>query len=119
MRVLLACEFYFPSIGGVQAVMRQIAERLVDEGHSVVVATTQLAQRQSRNVNGVRIEEFAVSGNTVRGMKGEIERYREYVLRQDYDILMIKAAQQWTFDALIPVLQKIRKPKIFVPCGFS
>jgi glycosyltransferase involved in cell wall biosynthesis len=32
---------------------------------------------------------------------------------------MIKAAQQWTFDALIPVLDSIRKPKVFVPCGFS
>ncbi|HYJ18517.1 MAG TPA: glycosyltransferase family 4 protein [Burkholderiales bacterium] len=32
---------------------------------------------------------------------------------------MIKAAQQWTFDALTPILDSIRKPKIFVPCGFS
>jgi glycosyltransferase involved in cell wall biosynthesis len=32
---------------------------------------------------------------------------------------MVKAAQQWTFDALIPVLDRMTKPKIFVPCGFS
>ena len=32
---------------------------------------------------------------------------------------MVKAAQQWTFDALIPVLDRIPKPKVFIPCGFS
>ena len=37
LSILLACEFYAPSVGGVQEVMRQIAERLVDRGHSVIV----------------------------------------------------------------------------------
>jgi glycosyltransferase involved in cell wall biosynthesis len=32
---------------------------------------------------------------------------------------VIKAAQQWTFDALWPVLDHISGGKIFIPCGFS
>ncbi len=32
---------------------------------------------------------------------------------------MVKAAQQWTFDALWPVLSEIKCGKVFVPCGFS
>ena len=119
MRLLFACELYHPSVGGVQEVLRQVAMRLVERGHQVTVATSRLAQRQSRSVDGVRIEEFAAGGNFVRGMTGELAAYREFVLRGDYDVFMVKAAQQWTFDALIPVLERMPKPKIFVPCGFS
>ena len=68
MRILLACEFYYPSVGGVQEVMRQIAERLAARGHRVTVATTYVAERKSRELNGVTIVEFKVSGNAVRGM---------------------------------------------------
>jgi glycosyltransferase involved in cell wall biosynthesis len=119
MRILLACEFYYPSVGGVQEVMRQVAERLVARGHGVIVATTYLPERRSREVNGVRIVEFKVSGNAVRGMSGNVDEYRRFVLRGDYDVFMVKAAQQWTFDALLPVLDRMRKPKVFIPCGFS
>jgi len=119
LRILLACEFYYPSVGGVQEVMRQLAERLVARGHSVTVATTFLAERRSREVNGVTLVEFKVSGNAVRGMSGDVDAYRRYVLRGDYDVLMVMAAQQWTFDALLPVLDQMRKPKVSIPCGFS
>lgn len=119
MRILLACEFFYPSVGGVQEVMRQLSQRLVAAGHNVVVATSFLAERQSRHIGGVIVEEFRISGNLVSGMRGEVERYRDYILKQDYDVLLIKAAQQWTFDALTSVLGSVTKPKIFVPCGFS
>lgn len=119
MRVLICCEFYHPSLGGVQVVMREIAERLVQRGHEVVVATTRLPERSTLVHNGVRIEEFDVAGNAVYGCTGEVERYREYVAAFDGDAILVKAAQQWTFDALWPVLDRIRARKVFVPCGFS
>src|SRR5207249_1447325 len=82
-------------------------------------ATSKLQERQSNEISGVKLEEFRIAGNFVRGMVGEVSRYREFLLNADYDVLMIKAAQQWTFDALTPILGLITKPKIFVPCGFS
>jgi glycosyltransferase involved in cell wall biosynthesis len=106
-------------VGGVQEVMKQIAERLVGMGHEVTVATTALADRNFSVLNGVKIAEFAVSGNLVRGMHGEIERYRKFVRDFPCDAVLIKAAQQWTFDALWPVLSNIRARKVFIPCGFS
>ncbi len=33
--------------------------------------------------------------------------------------MLIKAAQQWTFDAAWDVLDAIRARKVFIPCGFS
>ena len=121
MRLLFCCEYYYPSRGGVQEVMRQIAERMVAWGHEVTVATTRLPERQSLVINGVRIEEFGVSGNLVRGLEGvgEIARYQEFLTTFAADAIMIKAAQQWTFDASWPVLDRIRARKVFIPCGFS
>jgi glycosyltransferase involved in cell wall biosynthesis len=119
MRLLFCCEFYYPSVGGVQEVMRQLAERMVQLGHDVTVATTSLSNRTFKELNGVHIEEFAIVGNGVRGMKGEVERYREFVTNADVDAILIKAAQQWTFDALWPVLHEIHARKVLIPCGFS
>lgn len=119
LRILLACELYYPSVGGVQEVMRQIGERLAGRGHRVTVATSHLPERTAQRVNGVEIREFRAGGNLVAGLRGNIEGYRAFVLRGEYDVLLVKAAQQWTFDALLPVLGRISKPKVFVPCGFS
>src|SRR5207249_2740477 len=119
MRFLLCCESYHPSRGGVQEVMRQIAERLASAGHDVTVATSRLPERDFQELNGVQIRDFAVAGNLVSGMSGDIDAYREFVLGFGADAILIKAAQQWTFDALWPVLDHISARKVFVPCGFS
>ena len=119
MRLLFCCEFYFPSVGGVQEVMRQIAEQMVARGHEVTVATSRLADRHISNLNGVNIIEFGVSGNHVNSILGEIERYQEFVANFPCDVVMIKAAQQWTFDGLWAVLDRIKARKVFIPCGFS
>jgi L-malate glycosyltransferase len=119
MRILLCCELYPPSVGGVQEVMKQLAERLVLRGHQVTVATTKLPTRFFSELNGVQIREFKISGNFVRGMEGKVEEYHRFVTSQAFDVIMVKAAQQWTFDALWPVLSKVKAGKVFVPCGFS
>jgi glycosyltransferase involved in cell wall biosynthesis len=119
MRILLCCEFYFPSIGGVQVVMQQLAERFAEMGHQVTVATSRIPERTKTEINGVLIKEFTVSGNQASGMSGEISAYQEYVSSGAFDVVMIKAAQQWTFDALWPVLGRLTAAKVFIPCGFS
>ncbi len=119
MRILFCCQFYAPSVGGVQEVIRQLAERLVARGHQVTVATTRLPTRDFDTLNGVGIREFEVTGNLVSGMSGEIAAYREYVAAGAFDVVMVYAAQQWTFDALWPVLERVTAAKVFVPCGFS
>ena len=85
----------------------------------MTVATARLPERSGLQLNGVRIEEFAVSGNMVRGIKGEVDRYREFVLNGGFDVVTCFAAQQWATDALLPILSQIHASKIFVPTGFS
>ena len=119
MRILFGCQFYAPSVGGVQEVIRQLAERLVLRGHHVTVVTTKLQTRDFDTLNGVSIKEFDIRGNLVSGMTGDILEYQEYVQGGNFDVVMIYAAQQWTFDALWAVLDKISAAKVLIPCGFS
>lgn len=119
MRILHCVEFYHPSPGGSQALVRHVSEELVRRGHDVTVATSRLPERSEPALNGVSIEEFAVSGNAVRGLHGEVERYRRFVLEGAFDLVMTYSAQQWTTDALLPVLGRIGSRKALAPCGFS
>lgn len=119
MKILFCVEFYFPSVGGAQEVVRQIAERFHSYGHSVSVATTRIPTRTSAEHNGVDLVEFEVFGNLVYGLHGETDRYQHFLVSTDFDVVIFYAAQQWTFDAAWSVMDKITAKKIFVPCGYS
>lgn len=119
MKILHTVEWYYPSLGGAQEVVRQLSERLVKRGHEVTVATSKMAERTSCTINGVHIEEFDIAGNAVRGISGEVERYEKFLVESDYDIILTYAAQQWTADLFFPLISEIRGKKVFVPCGFS
>ncbi len=68
---------------------------------------------------GVQIVEFGVSGNAVRGMKGEVEEYQRFLREANFDVVMTYAAQQWTTDAMLPVIRGVRGARVLAPCGFS
>ncbi len=119
MKILHCVEFYHPSKGGAQEVVRQLSERLVQRGHDVTVATTRLAQRQSRQINGVKIVEFDVGGNFTLGLRGDAGEFRRYLRENQFDVVMNYAAQQWTADAFYEVLDDLSCAKIMAPCGFS
>lgn len=119
MKLLFCCEFYHPSRGGVQEVMRQIAERMVRHGHDVTVATTDLPERNFNEWNGVKIVGFDIRGNRANGLKGNVAEYVRFLKTFPADAILIKAAQQWTFDASWDALDDIKARKVFIPCGFS
>ncbi len=119
MKVLHTVESYHPAVGGMAEVVRRISELLVRYGHEVVVATSTHPDRTTRTLGGVGIVEFNVRGNLVRGIIGEKDRYESYLLNADYDIIVNFAAQQWATDLALPLLERINRPKIFVPTGFS
>jgi glycosyltransferase involved in cell wall biosynthesis len=119
MKILHTVEFYHPSVGGMQEVVKQISQRLVKLGHDVTVATTRLPERTENIINGVKIAGFGISGNAVRGLTGEIDAYREFLLTSEFDIITNFAAQQWATDIMLPLLDRIKTKKVFVPTGFS
>jgi L-malate glycosyltransferase len=119
MNILHTVEWYWPSVGGAQEVVRQISERLVKRGHSVTVATTRMESRPEGPVNGVQVREFAVSGNEVSGFRGEVSRYQDFLLGGQFDVMMNYAAQQWSTDLVYPLLDRMACRKLLAPCGFS
>lgn len=119
MKILHTVEFYQPSTGGAQEVVRQLSERMASQGHDVTVATTKLPARKSKTINGVKISEFDIKGKLATKITGETERYQDFLVNGDFDVVMNYAAQQWATDLSFGVLDKIPFKKILVPCGYS
>jgi L-malate glycosyltransferase len=119
VKILHTVEDYWPAGGGMAEAVRQVSERLAAHGHEITVATRAHSGRTMRRHNGVTIVEFDVSGNLARGLAGEVDRYREFVRRGDYQVVTNFAAQQWATDALLDELPALSAAKVFVPTGFS
>lgn len=119
MKILHTVEAYYPSVGGMQEVVRQISERLVRRGHEVTVATSKVKDRREKVINGVNIAGFNISGNSVCGLKGDVSGYEDFLLSSSFDITTNFAAQQWATDVMLPLLDRIKSKKVFVPTGFS
>jgi glycosyltransferase involved in cell wall biosynthesis len=119
MKILHTVESYLPIRNGMSEVVRQISERLVQEGIDVTVATSFSKERQFDQINGVKVVSFNIEGNYALGYKGDPESYREFLQTNDFDIIVNFAAQQWATDICLELLSKLSAKKIFVPTGFS
>lgn len=119
MKILHTVEFYYPIIGGMPEVVRQISEHLVTMGHDVTVATSKLSSRNDNTINGVKIIDFDISGSFITGFKGNIQEYKDFLLNSDYDVITNFAAQQWATDIMLDLLDEIKSIRVFVPTGFS
>jgi glycosyltransferase involved in cell wall biosynthesis/ADP-heptose:LPS heptosyltransferase len=57
-RVLLACDFFWPSVGGVELYVEDLAVRLREAGCEVEIACRQLPERRTTEHRGIRIHSF-------------------------------------------------------------
>lgn len=119
MKILHVLRTYHPSSGGMYEVVKQISEQLAKNGHDITIATSKVPEISNHESSKIKIIEFSVSGNLVHGLNGEIEKYQNFVINGNFDIVTVFAAQQVMADALLEVLPKIKAKKVFVPTGFS
>ncbi|MDO9183789.1 MAG: glycosyltransferase family 4 protein [Bacteriovorax sp.] len=119
MKILLCCEHFHPSVGGVQKMMYEIGLRFINKGHDVSVVTSFRSDRNEKTIDGIKIFSFDVNGNAALGMRGDILGYQQFLINTKFDLLIVMAAQQWTFDAMLPVLDNIAYKKLHIPCGYS
>jgi glycosyltransferase involved in cell wall biosynthesis len=119
MKILLCCEHFHPSVGGVQKMMYEIGLRFIQKDHEVSVVTSFRDDRKVNEVDGINIYSFKVSGNSALGLNGDISAYQDFLIKGQFDFLLVMAAQQWTFDAMLPVLDQIPFKKLHIPCGYS
>ncbi len=119
MKILICVEFYDPHVGGAEKHCKLIAEYLNKNNCKVEVATTFIGKRDKEKINGVRINEFKINGNLIRGYSGEITNYQNFLINSKFDKIIFYAAQQWTFDLSLEIIDKINSKLILIPCGFS
>ena len=119
MRILHTVQDYSPTGGGMYMVVKQISERLVQKGHQVTIATCKVEGRHDGEINGVFVKQFDIKGNLVHGISGEVDRYREFILKQEYDVMCNFAMQQWASDLVLDLLDNIGSKKVSCPTGFS
>lgn len=120
MKVLITVEFYWPHLGGAEAVCQRVAEGLAARGHDIHVATTADPARAPGPHNGVTIHGFNIRGNEVKGLKGDVEAYRHFLHTFACDAMLNYAAQSWTTDIAMQELPFLSaKRLVLAPCGYS
>ncbi|NCN25882.1 hypothetical protein COT94_01845 [Candidatus Falkowbacteria bacterium CG10_big_fil_rev_8_21_14_0_10_37_14] len=121
MKIAHIVQNYYPSVGGMQSVVKEISQRLVDFGHEVTVLTSLNMARSSNYINGVKINSFNLKGNLVKGIGGSKNDKNRFIddICGDFDILTIFASQYWGSDMALMNIEKIKAKKVFVPTGFS
>jgi glycosyltransferase involved in cell wall biosynthesis len=118
MRILHTTEFYSPHRGGNLAI-QAISELLAARGHEVTVATSFLPERNFSELNGVRIEQFKIQGRLTTRIKGDVERYKDFILQGDFDIVTNFFADIWTTDLMFGLLHRVRAKKVLSTPGLS
>lgn len=120
IRILHTTHSYAPEISGVAEVVGQISRRLARRGYEVHVATgTNKFSPREEYLHGVQVHRFAVWGNAVTGIYGDVADYVGFVQAGKWDLITMHCAQTWSTDALLPHLNQISARKVFVGHGFS
>ena len=119
MNILICSEFFYPSIGGAQKVAEELALNFIKKGNSVTVATSYIRNRKYKIYKKIKIREFKISGNCVNGIKGDIQEYKNFILNSSFDLIIVYAAQQWTFDLICNFIDEIKTKILSCPCGLS
>ena len=119
MKILHCVESYYPNVGGMQEVVKQLSERLAKLGHEVIVCTRFHNERNYNELNGVKLEIFKIEGNPITVNTDEEKRYQDYLLNTNADVITFFAAQQWATNLALPILKNIKAKKVSVPTGYS
>ena len=117
MRILHTVEFYYPSIGGAQEVVKRVSEELVNRGHSVTVVTAKLSNRTSKIINGVNIVEFDFIRRSSSDLDEELKKYHQFLLNGKFDVMMNYSIQIWTTDSIFPILDQLPYPRALATVG--
>ena len=98
--------------------MKAVSTGLARRGHNVTVATSRHPTRRQFSTR-VTVREFGVTGSPLTGYRGEVDAYRDFLRKSNFDVSLNYAAQCWPTDLAFRELEKMRGRKILAPCGYS
>ena len=111
MKVLFACNSYYPNLGGAEKVCRDMVHLLQKRGHDVVVLTQPAADREN-NYDMTIFKEFkATSSYSI--MKG----LPEYLKNTPFDVYISFGYGKYFTDEIGRFCKKNGLKSIFMPCG--
>ena len=59
LKIIFVSEYYYPHLGGIEIVIKEIAERLANNGHDIHVITCKLGvEKNLERLNGVTYIEY-------------------------------------------------------------
>ena len=96
-KILLTCDYFWPSIGGVEIYIEELGYQLQKSGYEVMVACHYRPERKSLSHYGMTIYEFDfVTAKRNKNEKIEIEKYLDLVLTKGFDyIIALSQPDNW------------------------
>jgi glycosyltransferase involved in cell wall biosynthesis len=120
LRILFTVEFFWPHSGGAEMVVERLATGLNALGHESHVATSVDPARTGMVKPGLTIHEFDVQGNEVKGLRGDVTSYRDFLRSFECDVILNYAAQSWSTDIAMQELGRLgARHAVLAPCGYS
>jgi glycosyl transferase family 4 len=114
MKILSVSHSFHPETTGVGNAATSLVREWLAAGHDVSVVTSvgPTGVRATEEIG--RTKRFRCSGNWVRGMQGEIDGYRNYLVDSRLDIIVVHCALVWCVDALFSFAERLQCPVALV-----
>lgn len=116
MNILITTPTYPPFNSGLGNVVQIQAKLLSQLGHDVTIATGgQSGVIRFDEVANAKVIEFAISGADYipRPIRGEKDKYAEFLQHGNFDVILLNAWQNWATDLALNYLDVIES-KVFV-----
>ena len=110
MNILVTTPTYPPYNSGLGNAVQQQVISLKKHGCLVVVATGGDARgRRTDPASGVTVEEFQVRGSDslLQPLRGDVAGYLEFLMRAEFDVILLNAWQTWSTDVVLKNLPSI------------
>ncbi len=101
-RILIICDYFWPSVGGVELVAEDLAVSLMNYGHYIEIACRKLNNRESLLYKGIKINEFEGDNNDdVNKRNIEKENFIELCNKENFDVaIAISQPDNWVGEYL-------------------
>jgi glycosyltransferase involved in cell wall biosynthesis len=118
MKILQVCHSFPPDMSGVGEVVWQLSRHLVKQGHVVHVATgAHLGAPTMEHMEGIHVQRFDISGNTLIGIHGNCDDYIKLLRSDDWDVIVFHNLQNWPIELALPIIPSLRVPTVVVSHG--
>lgn len=114
-RILIACDYYWPSVGGVELFVEDLGTQLMQARFQVEIAARRMPERNKLMHRGMPIHEFTCDGGLWSGGAfGEIAEYCQFVFSGKFEVVILLSQPDNWVPSCLSVNRTIGHPKIIM-----